>query len=963
MSAGVPGPWRRLVRQPQRAVAIGLLVITTLAAAGIQSAAAAALQSTIDTNWRGAYDILVTSPGGLEPIGGMLPPNTLRGTGKGLSLDALAEVRTVPGVEVAAPIGHVLTPGLKLSGVTLAVPKGLPGAAEAPQAFRLTATYTTDDGLGERIVWRDTIATVVDETLGAPGRLLHPECGQDPLQETALDEFSFRWGDYPKLTAFLCAQGPQIRNGVATIQGDGMGFVDDRGANGTILPAYPLALPAFPLSSTEITLVDPVAEKALLGASGTFLDALISAQPDARTDLAAMQGWANRTPGAYSEQFLESMKASTGFDFPDSVMDEVRALWASHDQDWDEWESSHTIGGSAVPLLISDAQVADFSVKVDIESFGSTTRVPQLGTLDSYVVPPALKAGETGTLVGTVVGDASSALNPFIRGGGKIFWPGMSHDDDGRGQTSFETTIQAAGKSQVVGYDDSAGRISLTASGYRSPVYAGSAETFSTSAQPRSIGSEASFAALHALWSLASGAAPIAVPVGSFDPASVAVSADSAAYVPLGAYGVVGSTVVGGEHAGATMRPSITGTGLVGSRTVAIASIDSASMWNDASPVDAIRVRVGGIQGYTRAAQQRVVEVAAAIEKLGLSATIVAGSSPTDVEVHVDGYAFGTMDPNGKQTVGALGDVVQRWSELGAASRVSLSVSTATYVILGIALAAAILLLGAVQVAGIPGRREQAVVMREIGFTRVRIARWYAIEELPGVAIVAAAGVIAVWSASARAVAASAAVIALGVVAAFAVAAVVAGSRSRPLSRARDARSVRLGARSVAAFGVRQVFIHPLTSIAHLIAMIIVGLGAAGLAAAVLTGRAEAGESSLALLATGRQLWPQLALGATGVAGGLMLAHLVRRIDLSRRADQWAAARAVGWTSGQLATAQHVEGIAVAAPAALIVAALAWLGSILLELDQAAWYVAIALTATILTALVAFSARRKGSVA
>ena len=61
----LPGALRRLSRDQSRLIAVVLLAVVALSASGIQSAAAVVTQRTLDVNWRGAYDILVTAKGGI----------------------------------------------------------------------------------------------------------------------------------------------------------------------------------------------------------------------------------------------------------------------------------------------------------------------------------------------------------------------------------------------------------------------------------------------------------------------------------------------------------------------------------------------------------------------------------------------------------------------------------------------------------------------------------------------------------------------------------------------------------------------------------------------------------------------------------------------------------------------------------------------------------------------------------
>ncbi|MBD3941871.1 hypothetical protein IF188_09210 [Microbacterium sp. NEAU-LLC] len=954
----LPGPLRRLLRQPLRAAAVGLLAASALATAGIQSAASAALRATMDDNWRGAYDILVTPTDAFQPVGELLPPNTLASTGSGMTFDDLEAVRDVAGVEIAAPIGEIVAPRMKFGQVRVAIPRGFVGADDAPQAYRLTITYTTDDGLGERVVETQQVPVVVDESTDE-----HPvQMAPCEPQSYTFDGHDVDPAKYPALAAMACMDPPG--DGVTVYLDDATRMSNTDSARVPKEPVLNLPLPGSPQTMTRITLVDPVAEKQLLGEAGAFLDPLIAVDPSPTTDTAAMATWADSESSPYTDAFhayLERIAAAMAqTPYTDEQLAELRALWAADGDDYDQYIEQLSDGVMFTPLLVATTEPAQLSVRIDVEGFGAVA-ANDTGFGDrNYVLPEALQSGGPGTVLGGTAADVSGLLNPFVDDGGAVAWPGAEVTAVDQLPVWNNLGIMSVGTITPAAL--TAGGVSpeLGTTGYRLPLSDNvmPGQEFTARAKPEALGAEASYVGTKTAGTLQQQV--IATPVGSFDPADIDIDESAADYVPLGAYAPVSSTVTGGEHAGTTMLPSLTGLGLVSPRTVAIGSLASAAQWRDASPISSIRVRVGGIDGYTREAQEKVIEVAREIEDLGFDAAIVAGSSPTDVDVQVEGYAFGTMDPAGTQTVGPLGAVTQRWSELGAAARVSLSVSTATITVLGISLAAGILLLGAVQLAGVPGRREQAAVMRETGFTRVRIARWFAAEEVPGLIAVTAIGAIALWLSGGTGTAALVALVAVGAVLVTSIASVAAGSAVTGLRMPRDARSRRLGARSVPGFGARQALVHPLASITHVLAILIVGLSAAGLVAALLAGREGAGESSLALLTIARQLWPQVLLGAAGVVSGILLARLTRRLDLARRSEQWATLRATGWTTRQLATAQRVEGLVVSLPAIALTGALAWFGAEWLELAPRL-YAGIAVIAAVLTALISHTVRRKGT--
>lgn len=959
---GLPGPFVRLWRQPLRVGAIVLLAVTALAASGIQSAAAMALRATLDENWRGAYDILVTAPDGMQPIGGMLPPNTLA-SGQGLSIAQLQAVRKLDGIEVAAPIGEILVPGLMFGQPQVMIPVGTIERVDAtPQAFRLTMTYTSNDGLGERLVERRQLPLIIDETPAAMTSAELEVCiAGESLFGGRNDDYLVDAASYPALKSALCR--PSWRQGAnANFQ---LGAGQWAGSNANPGEDFiALSLPSTPQTITRITLVDPEAERLLLGAMGAFLDPLVAANASPSTDVAAMTTWANDDGSQFGNQFDDLMAYRAGLDadaWPPDAMVELRQLFRDNDDDFDEMIAEGAADERFVPLLAAENPIADLSLKIEVEAFGDAVLVNEYN-VDRWSAPPALVEGNVGESLGSVVGDVSQLLNPFAATTRPLVWPGVDLAFADRAITPTLGAIFAVGGVAAQPFAGGSS-IALDAAGYAMPIRGDRSVESGLELMPSGteIGAEAAYAVPDLKWSNRSGMPPLSVPVGTFDATTMRIDESAADYVPLGAYAPVSSTLTSGEHAGSTMRPSLSGLGLVSPRTVAIGSIYSSPLWDDQTPISAIRVRVAGIDAYTPQNQRRVIEVTQAIEELGLAVSIVAGSSPSDVDVQVDGYAFGTTDPSGTQTVGALGTVTQRWSELGAASRVSLSVSTATVTILGIALAAGILLLGAVQLAGIPGRREQSVVMREVGFTRARIARWFAAEEAPGLIIVVLVGVVTVVVSGGTGIATFAALVATGAIAVTAVASVIAGSRARIAPKPRDARSRRLGSRSVPAFGARQAIVHPFTTVVHVLAIAIVGLSAAALTAAMLAGRDEAGASSLALLAIGQQLWPQIVLGLAGIVGGILLARLTRRLDLARRAEQWATLRAAGWTSGQLATAQRIEGITVVIPGLALTAGLTWLGVQQLTLAPGWLYIAVGTAAGLVTGIIAFSTRRKGT--
>ena len=880
-----------------------LLAVVALSASGIQSAAAVVLQQTINANWRGAYEILVTAKGAATDVNGLLLPNSLGDAQHSLTLADVKKVRSLDGVGVAAPIGEIVVPGFKLASTTMTLPAAAAHANQAPQAFRITTTYTTNDGLGTRVVSEHSQSVVVDET----------ETGSSATAGTAT------------LTA-----GPA--NGIWGIFGNGVSRPD--GPNSTSLLSFQVNDGA-PATMAHITLVDPVAEKELLGKAGAFLDPLVKLKPTSSTTSAQLLDWADSTDSAYAKAFLNAHRLI-----------------------------GNDANQPAAPLLVSSQPSADLTMHLTVESFGNATLNPDSNGFNSpYLLPSALTAGDAGQLVGTSSSDVSSLLNPFANMNASIPWPGTTAPKATPSGANSELLIQAVGVNTPGGTSKAArGGYELSAKGFKNPVPDYStwpASAFALSQDGTKPGYESTYIGTSMLVKNENGI--LAVPVGDFS-ASAAVAQSALSYVPLGAYQQVSSTTSAGEK----LKPNVTGLGVVGARTTAIASVYSAGAWGQMAPVNAIRVRVSGLSLWNATARSKIITVTQEIRDLGLKATIVAGSSPTNVKVRVDDYAFGVSSSDQTQKVGTLGQLTQGWSELGAAARADAAVSTASLSILGIALASAALLLGAVQFASIPRRRGQAAVMRETGWTRGRIRKWMFAEEAPGALVVFLAGIAAIFLSGLTQVSVLIAALGVAVVVLSSATAVVLGSQGKArVTRAQHSggrRALRSGSRSTPGFGLRQTRIHLLTSITEAIAILIVAIAAASMAELFVEGRRQAGGSLLAHFTTGQTQIFQLVLGAVALVSGIVIAVLARRVDLARRVPQWAALRAMGWTTPQLRTAQRTEATAVAIPAILLAATASFGGARLLNSPAPIALVLIGVGAAVAASLILLLVRGKATV-
>ncbi|MDF1479642.1 hypothetical protein PYV02_11170 [Leifsonia sp. H3M29-4] len=260
-SASVPRAWRRLWRDRPRVLAVGLLALTAVAASGLQSTAALVLRATLDEGWRGPYDILLTQ-GGKNPVDdGMLRTDATVDASTGrLGFDDLAFIRSLPGVEVAAPIALVAVAPSDLVGSPAAwvpIPVDAAASLERPEAFRVTIASTTTDATGERHLAEQSITALAYQPVS-----LVIDAGPD--------------GD-PAVVAVPEGDGPALLAPDGTVRLDS-GAYDP--ATGTIAMGLAIA----PRPAASVLLVDPAAERELLGDRGAFLDPLL-ADIDGRSPL------------------------------------------------------------------------------------------------------------------------------------------------------------------------------------------------------------------------------------------------------------------------------------------------------------------------------------------------------------------------------------------------------------------------------------------------------------------------------------------------------------------------------------------------------------------------------------------------------------------------------------------------------------------------------------------------------
>jgi hypothetical protein len=954
----VPGPARRLLRERTRLIAVILLAIVALSASGVQSAAAATLQQTLNANWRGAYDILVTAKNSRVGTDGYLEPNSFA-SAHTMTLRDVAKIARIPGVQIAAPIGQVVLPQLADSILNINLPAKDVAAKLEPQGFLVTATYTTDDGLSKRVALKQSTDIVIDNT---------PVPALPAAKPCAINGVKVDIAKYPLVciaqqvgTASL-SRGNVFSKPVGSRAFGGGGVASDG--------SYQLQLGPTPQGSTIVTLVDPVEERALLGKEGGFLSPLEAIRPDSKTTADDLAAWAKSSASTYAHEYLQQRSNLVNNATPDAT--QTSSLQKQYELQENDFEKAHPkVFGTvkptpsvAVPMLIAKTSPADLGVSVTIRSLGNAP-----ATSSEQGLTYRLPAGK-GSLVGTTTGNVSELLRPFSSGPSELPWPGTSLPRVPSAASNVTHDIVQPGSIKLPEYalkkHQGVTTGSLDATGYLSPNPIENQDTpnpYKLLSSGRGIGAESVYAPV-SLIPDEHKSAVTAVPVGAFSANVVDSRQSSLSYVPLGAYQSIGSaaqTADGIRH----LKASVSGLGLVSPRTTAVASISSAAAWGQTAPVDAVRVRVSGITQYSASAVNRVVGIASDIRKLGFTTTVVAGSSRSDITVAVAGYAFGTTNGT-TQHVGSLGSVIQPWSELGAAARADVAVSNASLAMLGISLGSTGLLLAIAQLIGLPRRRAQAVVMREIGWTGSGIRRWMIEEEIPSIAVVLLAGVAAVVLSHGSQLSELVASIGLAAVLAISFTTVRAAT-ARPATPKRSSspqiarRRLIVRNKTITRFGIRQVGSHPFSTVTVALSNAVVALSAIGLVYTFLQGRQAGGGSLISQFVQSQAVIPEVVLGATGIFAGIVLSTLVRQTDFAQRSPEGEVLRAMGWTSTELRSAYRIESAVVAGVALILTLIACTGGAVALNLLPIAPYIILGACLSLLISLATMFRQRKAS--
>jgi putative ABC transport system permease protein len=442
------------------------------------------------------------------------------------------------------------------------------------------------------------------------------------------------------------------------------------------------------------------------------------------------------------------------------------------------------------------------------------------------------------------------------------------------------------------------------------------------------------------------------VPLGTYDREAInerfAAAANDA---PLGIYSDVPRTLLEDASAqpiDAALAASINPAGLNPQPPIGLTNLEAAEALRGDRFIDAVRVRVAGITGYTPEAVRRIETVAQQIvEATGLHVDVVAGSSPVDLRVAVPG----------------VGIVSERWTTLGTAAQIVAGAEGLSGALLGAALLVVLAYLAAF---GTFLTGEQAAELKVLSWVGWRPRSLVALVAIQAAALGMLAAALALALISILGAAAglhfdsgALAGVAIAVLAAHPIAAGLAAvvRPGRRATRRRSERSARIGGLLGLAltFAMEAPWRSVTTAAATALALAVAGLVAAIEAAA-------GGELRTTLFGqvVAVRLAPYHLLAAAAAlfaAGALILDGALLTVE--RRLSLVGALRAVGWRSGEIRRLVTLESampaLAAGLLAALLVGAaagalgLGW-ASVLLALGVVVLAVVLAATATQLPA-------------
>lgn len=883
---------RRLSRSAAVLLTCLLLSASMLAASQVSEYSGGVVQETVSENWRGDYDLLVAPQGGLtgaaEETGGLIEQNfAALSAQSNISQAELDQVAQMPGVEVAAPlafIGQFASPALEVPVGAVVDDWENSEFFEHIRAFTGSISTYYDDGMQLQHLLSSPPNSLF---LTGPEQFEIPESVLEAGESDQQDHMVTGW---PLMEMFDIDRHQCDECEVDGAESWSEATVEVAGDTAVVYELYEVV----PELYTTMVAVDPAEEQTLLGEDGAFLDSLVEFE---QVHSAVGDGPCEGEPTDEREH-------------GECLADLVDAERYEHLHEQVFYGNAEGAqSGPVIPIVYSETEYPELFAEAAFQEravFEGLTRDEVAGDprfIEAIYEEPSEDPG--GELF-----NITENLVPFI--------PQLDVSFGLEGAQAPEQPEVA--ESTQIAADWIPGRVE------RSQPESGQLPNLPEDVEVALVNEQQGFHALDAeLTSREARYRPwervnptekaeppdgtLLAPVDSYTPGE-AVDAESASYVPLGLYAEAESTIVEpGEYEGRSLPPSFSGRGALMNSPGALTTLDAYHSYSEELEVDVIRVRADGVEDYSAENREVIAELAGEIEEIGLDVRVVAGSSLSPVGVYLPEFFDDGTD---------LGWTVEEWTSLGAAEQAEQAQTTASWMLLGVALTGVTVLACAVQLTGVRPRRAEAALLLSLGWPRGRVRRWFLSEDMPALLLVLGAVASALLlSASAAAQAASAAVGAVfaGVVC-LATAAATTDSAVR--YRRRRAAGSRAPARDPATIGRRLAWSSPLAMTLSGLSLLVLVSTALTFVIVILSSRSQAGLTRIADLVNAEVLLPQTVLAAGAVtAGAVMFAMGIRR-SLRQAVGQHRMLLSAGWSRSELDACIRAQLLTSLLPGAVV---------------------------------------------
>ncbi|MGA8015522.1 MAG: FtsX-like permease family protein, partial [Candidatus Dormiibacterota bacterium] len=663
----------QLRHRPGRGLALGAGILVAAVSFSLLTAATATevAQSTsaVQSNLSSAYDIVVFAATKSTPKpGGLVPANYLSGLYGGISLSQYKTVKSIPGVQIAAPIavvGYILATVNVPINVTAVLRHGSSAVLE------LSDSRTADNGLthypaqplGYVYVTPDSL---VAEPTPNPASITDPFTTIEAMQETLPDGATRQVCPQP----FAAAHGSpfadyQADDAACWSWSTGSGSGGSAGSQPSITADLQVSLPLL------VVAIDPTAEAELDGLDRAVVEGRYLSE----------RGLVGKIP----------VLASTGLEDGDVDTVTVSRLPSS---------AVGVVQGGGTPSGVAATLAAESGTPVTTDvitaghEYSDLLRLGMLGGSEGFGGPSGIDAyWETGTVgyttSGTVLDPHPTTSTAANLGAWDEFGSLSDYEQDNpalSGNGQYESTQHVGWEAVPIDDSDTA---------YRSLDRVPDTQFGGGPVGP-----------VYPPWQL----------VGTFDPSRVQeFSALSAVPLEFAPPVVTGADAASRKALGnQPLEPDSNIAGYLQEPPVLFTSLAGLSVFGDVlpytesrAPISSIRVRVGGLTGTVPERLAEVARVANRIhQETELQVVTTAGSSPTTETIALPGGKYGRP---------AL-LLHESWVHLGVALVIVSALNRTSVAFFVLVLVVTVLFLINGSVAAVRGRRREIGVLRCTGW-------------------------------------------------------------------------------------------------------------------------------------------------------------------------------------------------------------------------------------------------------